>query len=307
MDFPVDHDALKADIEVIDAMVWDPQATAGVDQIITRRDDVDHAVISLISPNADIERTDPGRPGEEYGRTRVLDQLPTIAALIDALPCDKMSVRLMRLTPGGQVALHVDSFFGFDYGKVRLHVPLTTTSTSRMVFGDDTIHWPPGNLWYGDFSTMHTITNDGPGDRVHIVADLLLSDELVALFPESHRPLDPMISRRPLEQAPPPPLAAGTWPAEVSGRALDWTRKDDAALDAPVAVEFVVDDDGTFAMRFPSGVLATLWPVADGAYRVGRMPEETMVVVEDGVISVVRRRGDVRRSFPCTLRAENAR
>ncbi|MFY1597068.1 aspartyl/asparaginyl beta-hydroxylase domain-containing protein [Micromonospora sp. WMMD737] len=299
LDFPVDRLALLDDFATIQGLTWQAQATASVDQRIRPRATLDWAVVPLRAPNGDPDRTDPGLPGEEYGPTPLLERLPGLSRLLATIPCELAAARLMRLAPEAQVKPHVDSFFGLQYGKVRLHVPLITSHTALMVFGKDEIHWTPDHLWYGDFSRPHTVRNGGPDDRVHLVLDCLLSGELLALFPEEHRTGQIMINRSRLTPPPAPPLPPGEYPLMVARRALDWTRSDSPELDQPVAVTLLVGPEGG-ALRMPSGVLAKLHAVGDGHYRVGRMPEETTVRLGAGQVDIVRRVGDCSTVHPCS-------
>ncbi|MBM0275415.1 aspartyl/asparaginyl beta-hydroxylase domain-containing protein [Micromonospora tarensis] len=299
LDFPVDRSALLDDFATIQSLIWQAQSTASVDQRIRPRATLDWAVVPLRAPNGDPDRTDPGLPGEEYGPTPLLGRLPGLSRLLASMPCETAAVRLMRLIPNAQVKPHVDSFFGLQYGKVRLHVPLITSRTALMVFGEHEVHWTPDRLWYGDFSRTHTVRNGGPDDRVHLVLDCLLSPELLALFPPAQRTGPIMINRSRLTPQPEPPLPPGEYPLTVARRALDWTRSDAPELDRPVAVTLLVEPEG-MALRMPSGVLARLHAVGDGCYRVGRMPEETTVRVRAGQVDIVRRVGNYSTVHPCS-------
>ena len=314
LDYPIDHPALLADLDTAERFAWEVQATAGSDQHVRKRTRQDWLVLPIVSPNGDADRTDPGLPGEEYAPVEMVRSLPAIAALIANLPCELMAVRLLRLRQHAQVRMHVDSYFGFHYGKVRLHVPLATTSEARMIFGNDSVHWKAGRLWYGDFAGLHTVRNNAAEDRVHLVLDCVLSEDLLAAFPPDHCPAEVLISR--------PPRAAsqlrwppGQWRFNVARRALDWSGVDTAEvrallqspldtsqLDEAVTVTLCIGPgEGDVALRLPSGVLARLHPVTDEECRVGGMPEETLVVLEDRRMRIVRRVGTSRTTYPCTV------
>lgn len=297
LDFDVDEIGLREEVERCEAR-WAPQATASVNQRVRSRGRGDWTVVPLLAPSGDARRTDPGLPGEEYARTVNLDAMPRLSALISALPCEKMCARLLKLSPSASIKQHVDAFFGFSYGKVRLHVPLVTTPTALMVFGERSVHWSPGRLWYGDFSTPHTVLNNGTADRIHLVVDCVLSADLLDRFPDSHL-LPAMISRTALDPPPAPPIARGDWVLTVPGRAFDWSGSSDAALDVPVRLNLTVRDEVLLTM--PSGVAARLRAVDVGCYRLGRMPEETLVCLDASGAHVRRRAGDDIRIFEGSL------
>jgi hypothetical protein len=301
LDFDVDGRALADDVVRIDPAIWLPQATASVEQAIERRKDLDWAVVSLHSPNGDPSRTDPGLPGEDYAPTPVLEAMPSIQRLLASMPCEVMAARLLRLLPGASEAAHVDRWFGFDYGKVRLHVPIVTSAGALMWILDEPVHWTTNALWYADFAQTHAISNDGSITRVHLVVDCPLSDGLLSLFPPSHRPREVMISRRPISPAPVPALEAGRWHFTVDKAALDWSESR-APRRESINIELTVgaNDEGP-TLRLPSGVTARLRGIGDGLFRMGRMPEECLLALGHESVTIIRRQGSVSTEFPCTF------
>jgi hypothetical protein len=298
LNFPVDPEALRTELLNASA-TWSPQARATPAQRIERRGADDWAVISLRAPQGSAARTDPGLPGEEYGDTEALGRLPHFSDLLQRLPCEIMAARLMRLQPGADVGVHIDRFFGFSYGKVRLHVPVVTSERAFMVFGGNDVHWHPGTLWYGDFSALHTVRNDSREDRIHLVVDCVLSDALIALFGDWAQPFQWLRSRTPMTMAPPISVRL-TRRYSVARRALDWTQSEGAALDEAVFFDITLTADRCLAMRLPSGVEALLRPVSETEYRVGRMPEEITVRFDGDASAVIRRARSSIRTWQAT-------
>lgn len=300
LDFEVNTDALAAELGWLgERLNWLPQAAATTAQRLEPRESDDWAVLPLRAPQGLANRTDPGLPGEEYAATGLLDSLPGFGEILRRMPCEIMAARLMRLRPGTHIDRHVDRFFGFDYGKVRLHVPVITSERTVMVFGDDEVHWHADALWYGDFSTPHTVRNDGRNDRIHLVLDCVLSQDLVALFRTWSQSLGWLRSRTPLAVAAPGPVGLARR-YSVARRALDWTQSTDAALDEAVLFEISILADNHLAMRLPTGVDAVLHPVGDTEYRVGRMPEEITVRFDGDSAAVIRRVGLSIHSYEAT-------
>lgn len=301
LDFGVDAEALRTELALVDGGTrWLPQARATPAQRIERRGTDDWAVVPLRAPQGSAARTDPGLPGEEYANTPILGTMPCFEDLLRRLPCEIMAARLMRLRPDTRVDVHIDRFFGFSYGKVRLHVPIVTSERTVMVFGDSNVHWQPGTLWYGDFSVLHTVRNDGHEDRIHLVLDCVLSNDLVALFRMAERPSHWLRSRTPLKMA--SPLPGGlTRRYSVSRCALDWTQSDDVALDEEVCFAVSTGPDQCLTMRLPNGVDSVLRPVSEAEYRVGCMPEEITVRVAGETAAIIRRAGSSIRTWQARL------
>jgi hypothetical protein len=140
--------------------------------------------LPLRSQGGDPARTDPGGPGlAEFEDTVFLREAPYLAEVLAALPCELRSARLLSLVPGGSVAEHVDAHHGFQYGQVRLHVPVVTNPRALLFIEGQQYHWPAGQLWYGDFGRRHAIRNSGATERIHLVVDCLVNSQLVRLFP----------------------------------------------------------------------------------------------------------------------------
>lgn len=127
----------------------------------------------------------PSFPGlSAYAPTRALRRTPYFAEILRELPCPKQVVRLMTLPPGGAIRSHVDLNVSFQFGLIRLHVPIETNPDVQFrIDGEDCI-WKEGELWYGDFSAPHSVLNDGTRRRTHMIIDVEITDRLLALFPE---------------------------------------------------------------------------------------------------------------------------
>jgi len=126
----------------------------------------------------------PGRPAlEHYLPTPLLHRLPYMREIIESLPCPKTVVRLMSLPSGGIIREHTDKDMSFQLGTLRLHVPIVTHPDVEFLLGGQRMRWMPGELWYADFVQPHSIRNVSPIRRVHMIADVLITEDLLALFP----------------------------------------------------------------------------------------------------------------------------
>ena len=78
--------------------------------------------------------------------------------------------RLMKLTVGSEVALHVDFNYHW-YTRVRIHVPVITNPDVTFFCADDSLHMKAGECWIFNSWRRHRVTNEGREDRVHLVID----------------------------------------------------------------------------------------------------------------------------------------
>ncbi|KLJ01166.1 aspartyl/asparaginyl beta-hydroxylase domain-containing protein [Streptomyces sp. KE1] len=183
-----DVDRLLAELQELERTQWAAQRTYGESLEPGEATLLDWRVLSLRSPEGDGARTDPGGFGlVEYAPTPWLDKAPYIASILDAIPTELRSVRLMSLGVGAEVDEHRDVPYGLPAGWVRLHIPLVTNDRAVCTLGGEKHTWQPGTFWYGDFSRPHSVRNDGDERRVHMVIDAYVNQELLELFPAEFR------------------------------------------------------------------------------------------------------------------------
>lgn len=173
-----DVEKMVADLNRITVDHWkDPASLPGGPP------DQDWRVLPLRSIGGSETETTPGRPGlVDYQNTPLASNTPYLAGILAQLPTEVRSARLVRLGPGGFLGEHRDRC-GFDYGMLRLHIPITTDRQAVLKIDGQEHRWQPGTFWYGDFSRMHAVRHDGTDVRVHLIVDVLITPELLELFP----------------------------------------------------------------------------------------------------------------------------
>ena len=126
----------------------------------------------------------PSSPGlDRYQETERLAQTPYFRKLLQELECPKEVVRLLFLPPGGHIKEHFDFHTSFQFGLLRLHIPILTHPDVNFTIDGQRMTWNAGELWYGDFSRVHSVKNDSPIVRVHMVIDVQINDFVLNLFP----------------------------------------------------------------------------------------------------------------------------
>jgi hypothetical protein len=114
--------------------------------------------------------------------TELLAQAPYFREVMDSFECPKLVARLLALPPGARINEHCDDTT-FQSGIVRLHVPVVTHPDVVFMIAGERCVWRAGELWYGDFSRVHSVENKSDVRRVHLVVDMLINDWLLGLFP----------------------------------------------------------------------------------------------------------------------------
>jgi len=126
--------------------------------------------------------------------TELMDSLPNARTVLGSLPCQFERVRLMRLTAGGELSRHADITdrnAGMASGKIaRLHFPIETNpevkfTTWSLENTPSQFHMEAGRWWYLDVRKPHKAVNEGAADRVHLVADAIITPKLLDIINES--------------------------------------------------------------------------------------------------------------------------
>jgi Aspartyl/Asparaginyl beta-hydroxylase len=120
---------------------------------------------------------------DHYEETEELKRAPYMRQILSELECPKEVVRILFLPPGGHIKDHFDFHTSFQFGLLRLHIPIVTHPDVAFVIDGQRMMWNAGELWYGDFSKIHSVKNDSQIVRVHMVIDVQINDFVLSLFP----------------------------------------------------------------------------------------------------------------------------
>lgn len=114
--------------------------------------------------------------------TEYREMCPYLHEVLASFACEMGAARLMRLTPGSQIKEHSDPDLAAEYGRVRLHIPITTNSAVDFRVNGGRIDMLPGECWYLRLADPHTVRNDGENDRIHLVIDCKVNAWIEALL-----------------------------------------------------------------------------------------------------------------------------
>jgi len=121
---------------------------------------------------------------DHYQETEELQRAPYFRQILRELECPKEVVRILFLPPEGHIKDHFDFHTSFQFGLLRLHIPIVTHPDVVFFIDNQRVTMNPGELWYGDFAKVHSIKNNSPVVRVHMVIDVQINDFVLGLFPE---------------------------------------------------------------------------------------------------------------------------
>ncbi|WP_437567978.1 aspartyl/asparaginyl beta-hydroxylase domain-containing protein [Sorangium sp. So ce542] len=309
-----DVERMLADVSALRAKEWS-KPTILTGEGVSRGADVDWRKLPLRSIGGDPDRTDPGGPSlEEFADTPWLREAPYLAELLASIPAPLRCVRLQSLGPGAASPVHNDTKHSLPWGIVRLHVPIVTTPGAILTIQEETHRWPPGELWYADFTRPHVVRNSDPVTRIHLVIDCQPTRELLALFPPAFQTSAALANT--LFAAPVVPLSLAERDAcrcsfQMPSSFPSFEEPDGAFLTAPRARRATIDVRGDRLVLLLDGEPAfSLVHVGDGEFRfAGWTLERTVQVAVDArrapTVTLRSRVGDQTRALE--LPAERVR
>jgi hypothetical protein len=134
-----------------------------------------------------VQSAAPGFPSmADYAFTAEADSVPYLKEILASLPFRLQVVRVLWLPPGGVIESHFDFDTNFQFGLVRLHIPLESNPDVEFLIAGQRVDMRVGELWYGDFSQPHQVANRGGQARLHAVLDVELGDEILAQMPPAY-------------------------------------------------------------------------------------------------------------------------
>lgn len=124
----------------------------------------------------------PPVPGSPYAPTEHLERATEYARVLEQFSCEFTSVRLMRLDTGAVIKDHTDQDLSVEDGEVRLHIPVQTSPEVEFIIDEIRAPMAEGELWYGNFTKTHRLSNSGSSPRIHLVIDCKLNDWILNLL-----------------------------------------------------------------------------------------------------------------------------
>jgi len=85
--------------------------------------------------------------------------------------CIMLTVRLLRLEVGAEIKPHSDYNLGYEDNNFRLHIPIITNDDVNFILDGNRLQMLPGECWYTNVNYIHSVSNKGKTDRVHLVID----------------------------------------------------------------------------------------------------------------------------------------
>ncbi len=118
----------------------------------------------------------------DFADTPLLSSCRHFQQVIAQFQCEKTSIRLMALDPGGWIKPHRDSGTSLEDGITRLHIPIQTSPEVMFCIDGESIHFSAGDTWYLNATCEHSVKNQSTRSRIHLMLDCLTNPWLEQLF-----------------------------------------------------------------------------------------------------------------------------
>lgn len=118
----------------------------------------------------------------EFLPNEALKRCPYLLSVLETFKCNKETFRIHTLAPGAIIKPHRDVCCSFEFGKIRLHIPVKTNKDILLKVEDESISMQPGECWYCNFDKVHEVQNNSAEPRVHLIMDCLVNDWVKEVF-----------------------------------------------------------------------------------------------------------------------------
>ena len=117
-----------------------------------------------------------------YHDTVFLSATPYFREVLSHFQCPQRAVRLMKLASGAIIKQHTDADLHFEQGEARLHIPIATHPGVEFWVDRERLPLAEGECWYINFNLPHSVRNNSPVDRIHLVVDVTVNDWIREVF-----------------------------------------------------------------------------------------------------------------------------
>lgn len=155
------------------------QSTEWTDHFVKQNYEGSWSVIPLRAPAGEehvIRMIYPDPSCREFVDTAFLQECPYFQDVLAAIPAPVGAVRLMRLEAGSIIKEHRDHDLAYEFGAMRLHIPVVTNPDVEFLLNGERVMMNPGECWYLRLSDPHAVANRGNTDRVHMVIDMEVNE-----------------------------------------------------------------------------------------------------------------------------------
>lgn len=142
----------------------------------------DWSGIALRAAKSSVTALYPDPMATDYADTENFARCSYVPEVLQAFQCETTSVRFLKLAAGAVINRHRDYKLGVEDGECRVHIPVVTNPQVEFILADERVDMKEGEMWYLNVNNYHSVRNDGPTDRIHLVIDCVVNEWLLSFF-----------------------------------------------------------------------------------------------------------------------------
>lgn len=99
------------------------------------------------------------------------------------MKCKIKNLMFYAMLPGGDIPPRRDIVGNVGLEGLRLHIPIITNDGVNFMVDGKKVVMNSSELWALDTAYMHSFSNNGHENRIHLVIDVIVNDWVLELFP----------------------------------------------------------------------------------------------------------------------------
>lgn len=163
--FQFDKEKLARDLSLVLENKWIPHFNTGGYE-------GEWNVISLMAPGGNESNIFAISPNNSLiEETQLLKHCNYFKHVIDSFEFPILTARILCLGVGAEIKPHTDHKLGYENDTFRLHIPISTNDNVKLILDGQRLEMRQGECWYTNVNYVHSVSNHGTTDRVHLVID----------------------------------------------------------------------------------------------------------------------------------------
>lgn len=112
----------------------------------------------------------------DYKETDFYSLFPQLNKVKEYFKTNIISMMFYSMTPGADIHPHRDMIGNVGWGGLRFHIPIQTNPDVVFKVSNKRIIMNVGELWALDTSYLHSVSNKGKTERIHLVFDIKVNE-----------------------------------------------------------------------------------------------------------------------------------
>jgi hypothetical protein len=112
----------------------------------------------------------------DYEDQSYLTLFPELQKIKFFFKTDIVNMMFYSMTPGANIHPHRDMIGNVQWGGLRFHIPIQTNPNLIFKVSNKRVIMNVAELWALDTSYLHSVSNNGDTERIHLVLDVKVND-----------------------------------------------------------------------------------------------------------------------------------